>query len=238
MARLPLVDRLRSALNVLAQVAVIVLAARGAMDVIDDWRADRHGPDVSRASVQAAELAAETIYLPILEGGEHGLEARVTRLERLLYHFRRQGDTVIITGANLEINNGVGVTDGVPNGLGNLIVGYNERRGNGADARGGSHNLVLGTRNNYRGFAGIVAGELADAHGEYTSVLGGMSNEAFGFHTTVGGGFANRASGEVAVVSGGFRNEATGDFTTVGGGRDRKAEDAFDWVAGGLREDE
>ena len=60
---------------------------------------------------------------------------------------------VVITGANLRIVNGLGATDctdaqdnpipDCPNGLGNLIVGYNEPRGF-EDVRTGSHNVVVG----------------------------------------------------------------------------------------------
>ena len=58
-------------------------------------------------------------------------------LESLLKHFSRKGNEVTIKGANLHLVNGLGQTDCVdeeepipdcPNGLGNLIVGYNELR--------------------------------------------------------------------------------------------------------------
>jgi hypothetical protein len=72
------------------------------------------------------------------EKGKQGLEERVAALERLLKHFSRKGNDVTLTGANLHIVNGLGSTDcedeqfepipDCPNGLGNLIVGYNELR--------------------------------------------------------------------------------------------------------------
>ena len=43
------------------------------------------------------------------------------------------------------------------NGLGNLVIGYNELRGAGDD-RSGSHNLVIGSRNNYSSHGGLVGG--------------------------------------------------------------------------------
>ena len=61
------------------------------------------------------------------------------------------------TGANLYVNSGSGATDGPVNGLGNVIIGYNEFRGTGDD-RTGSHNLVVGSKNNFSSYGGIVGG--------------------------------------------------------------------------------
>jgi hypothetical protein len=69
------------------------------------------------------------------EKGQKGLAQRVAALEELLKHFSREDNEVFLTGANLPIVNGLGQTDcgfedapipNCPNGLGNLIVGYNE----------------------------------------------------------------------------------------------------------------
>ncbi len=72
-------------------------------------------------------------------------------------HFTRSGNELYISGANVHIVNGSGKTDTV-NGLGNLIVGYNESRTDGSDNRTGSHNLVIGKELNFNGFGGIAAG--------------------------------------------------------------------------------
>jgi hypothetical protein len=86
-------------------------------------------------------------------GGPQGLADRVAALETLLTPFSRVDHEVVITGANLRLVNGLGRTactdtddEGesildCPNGLGNLIVGYNERREFGANMRTGSHNV-------------------------------------------------------------------------------------------------
>ena len=71
-------------------------------------------------------------------------EDKVALLEELLQHFTRNGNDVYIDGANLHIRNGSGYTHVGINGLGNLIVGYNELRAVGDD-RTGSHNIVVGT---------------------------------------------------------------------------------------------
>src|SRR6266446_10701760 len=62
--------------------------------------------------------------------------------------FDDAANEVVITGANLRIVNGLGATE-TTNGLGNLIVGYNEERGGGDDRRTGSHDIVLGVNNNF-----------------------------------------------------------------------------------------
>ena len=55
-----------------------------------------------------------------------------------------------MTGANVQIVDGTGDTGGTPNGLGNLIVGYNASSG---DTRTGSHNLVVGDLHTYTSYA-------------------------------------------------------------------------------------
>src|SRR6266699_1084609 len=48
------------------------------------------------------------------DGGLPALQKRVAALESLLWHFRRSGNDVFITGANLHIVNGLGATNGRP----------------------------------------------------------------------------------------------------------------------------
>lgn len=57
---------------------------------------------------------------------------------------------IVITRANLRIVNGLGTTD-TTNGLGNLIVGYNEPRNrpSSPDVRTGSQNVVVGRHDNF-----------------------------------------------------------------------------------------
>ena len=94
------------------------------------------------------------------------------------------GPHILITGASLHVRGGSGDTDGAVNGLGNLIVGYNEAFG--AGNRGGSHNLVIGESHRYRGFGGLVAERNNVLAGATASVSGGLQ-------TVVGGNFQWRA---------------------------------------------
>jgi hypothetical protein len=130
--------------------------------------------------------------------------------------------TVRFSGVNVQVVSGTGTTDGPVNGAGNLIVGYNERRGDGNDVRTGSHNLIVGQQHSYSAFGGLVAGILNTISANYASVSGG---------------FRNTASGAAASVSGGVGNTASGDVASVSGGLSRSAPGAEDWAAGGLSED-
>jgi hypothetical protein len=191
----------------------------------------------------------------------------VAALEDLLKPFSRKGHEVVITGANLHLVNGLGQTDcgseeeghplpGCPNGLGNLIVGYNESReliGEGPDVRTGSHKVVVGQFHNFSRFGGLVVGLFSTISGDFStvsrglrntasggssSVGGGVINRASGFNTVVSGGAFNTASGVASSVSGGSGNTASGLASAVSGGFQRTASGENDWVAGSLVEDE
>jgi hypothetical protein len=173
--------------------------------------------------------------------GQKGLAQRVAALEKLLTHFSREKNEIFITGANLHIVNGLGQTScadinipDCPNGLGNLIVGYNELR-EGGDVRTGSHNVVLGSRNNFSRIGGLVVGNFNEISGDFAVVSGGETNTASSDFASVSGGFDNIASGFAAAVSGGRGNVASGPFAAVSGGGGNTASGDFASVSGGSR---
>ena len=90
------------------------------------------------------------------------------------------GTEMVITGANLNIVSGAGTTNAAVNGLGNLVIGYNEESPVTGDTHIGSHNLVVGYRHSYSSYAGFVAGIDNAIHGQNASVSGGSSNTASG----------------------------------------------------------
>jgi uncharacterized coiled-coil protein SlyX len=159
---------------------------------------------------------------------------------------------VVFSGVNVYVNSGAGTTDAAPNGLGNLIVGYDERgeRSCGYDMdcpsgscdtgtgtcnpldQTGSHNLVVGKWHSYRSYGGLVAGEnnVASAPAAFVS---GRRNTASGYYSAVNGGYENAASGDRASVSGGSGNIASGDFASVSGGYGNTASELFSWVGAG-----
>jgi hypothetical protein len=192
---------------------------------------------------QNAELAARLARLEEAtartdkDKDQEGLAQRVAALEQLLEPLSREQNEIFITGANLHIVNGLGQTDcgpvpDCPNGLGNLIVGYNELRGAG-DVRTGSHNVVVGTRHNFSRFGGIVVGILNEISGDFAVVSGGQRNTASGFAAAVSGGGDNTASGALSSVSGGFFNAASGAISSVSGGGDNTASGPQSSVSGG-----
>jgi hypothetical protein len=190
------------------------------------------------------------------EKDKKGLEQRVAALEDLLKHFSREDNEVFLTGANLHIRNGLGRTEcgelggepitDCPNGLGNLIVGYNELRrppviedeskaasSENLNVRTGSHNVVVGAEHNFSRFGGLVVGLRNEISGDFASVSGGVNNTASGFFAAASGGLFNTASGESSVVSGGEANTASGFLSVVSGGSSNAASGANSVVIGG-----
>lgn len=105
--------------------------------------------------------------VPLLRHQVESLNQRVSDLEEEIAALREllgtlsiedAGRTLRLTGVNLQIVDGTGDTDGPPNGLGNLIVGYNERFVLDQETTG-SHNLVVGRGHTYTSTGGIVAGQ-------------------------------------------------------------------------------
>jgi hypothetical protein len=171
-------------------------------------------------------------------GGSQGnLWQRISALERTLTHVTSvtgEGGKpeVVITGANLRIVNGLRAT-ATANGLGNLIVGYNEPRNDGDNTRTGSHNMVVGLGHNFSRFGGLVVGRQNAISGAFASVSGGFDNMASSDSASVSGGIFNRASGPGASVSGGFDNMASGNAAVVSGGDGNTASGHTAAVSGG-----
>jgi trimeric autotransporter adhesin len=191
-----------------------------------------------------ALLVLGLVILPLVGGTaqeqsayERALVRRLAALEYKLQYITGGANEVVITGANLRIVNGLGATD-TTNGLGNLIVGYNELRGGDvppfSDKRTGSHNVVVGSQNNFSSFGGLVVGLFNEISGEFASVSGGGSgNTASGNFSSVSGGGNNTASGDSSSVSGGALNTASGGASSVSGGFQNKASGGASSVSGG-----
>jgi len=144
------------------------------------------------------------------------------------------GTDFIFNGLNVRVQSGGGSTDGAINGLGNLIVGYDEMRNDGTiNDKSGSHNLVVGGRNNYSSSGGLVAGTHNTISGWSSSVSGGVANTASGNHSSVSGGDSNVASGYASSISGGGTNTASGQRSSVSAGAHNYAWDGYTSVSGG-----
>lgn len=141
-----------------------------------------------------AEAAARAV-------ADTALQNQVGPMASVLQPFSRVGDEVFLTGANLNIRNGAGATE-TTNGLGNLIVGYNESIP--GFARTGSHNIVGGLHNDWTSYGGLVVGRGNKINGRFATVTGGQASEA---------------AGESSSVSGGFQMLQSNDFGWSGGSR-------------------
>ena len=139
-------------------------------------------------------------------------------------------NTVLISGANLQVVSGGGSTDATVNGTGNIIIGYDE---NVVNDKSGSHNLVVGQGHTYSSYGGIVVGYNNSITGEFSSVSGGYGNTAEGTNSSVSGGGANTASEDMSSVSGGQFNTAEGNFSSVSGGKSNIASGEYSSVSGG-----
>lgn len=186
-------------------------------------------------------------------GNTRSLEARVQALESktasmsIVEDF--QGNpTVRFADVNLQVVNGLGATNGNPenpysfeegevssNGVGNLIVGYNEppsgRDGN--EERMGSHNLVVGPEHNYSSVGGLVVGARNQLLAPYASISAGWQNRVTAQFGSVSGGYLNFATGEYSSVSAGHLNMASGILSSICGGTYNVARGDLSSVTGG-----
>lgn len=157
-----------------------------------------------------------------------------------------QMKTIRVSGVNLQVVNGLGATNGYPidpisfepgltqtNGLGNLIVGYNELGNPAGDDRTGSHNLLVGLRVGASSFGGMAVGLGNRVSAPYASVSGGSSNHSSGLAASISGGNAGLASGQTASITGGQVNVASALRSTVLGGSFNQAQSQEGVVVGG-----
>jgi hypothetical protein len=178
------------------------------------------------------------------------LQSQVSTLQALLTGVTRgvvNGDeTLTVSGENIQLVNGTG-SETTPNGLGNLIIGYNDNPDN--YAQSGSHNLIVGDDNSWSSYGGLLAGQNNAIGAPFASVTGGSTNSALGTEASVSGGFGNTASSTAASVSGGdiskaetsfgawvgggFQNTASGNDAAVSGGTGNLASGQYGSVSGG-----
>jgi len=100
--------------------------------------------------------------------------------------------SVVFNGVNLHVRDGTGSTkcnDDGCDGVGNLIIGYNESDPH--SVRTGSHNLIVGSHNQFSSYGGMVVGYRNRILGEYASVSGGYLNDAKGRYASISGGDDN-----------------------------------------------
>lgn len=223
------------------------------------------------AGLFSVAATAQTSTLQRLEAKVAELEAVVLKQQatidrirrnkvlRLQPYVKKQGNTIVFEGVNLQVTNGSGFTN-TANGTGNLIIGYDETSSSGRfqvpvvcsngrfeteeDCTGnghtwskaqktGSHNLVVGSGHSYTQSAGVVFGAANAVTGANAVVLGGSGNLSSASVSVVSGGKNNVAKAAAAVVSGGESNIASADSASVSGGKNNHASAASASISGG-----
>lgn len=236
----------RDELTRLAPDTIVVAGGTAVVSVAVFDQLKAYAPSVVRAAglnrySTAVEVSKSAF--PVSGGGSAALEARVValeakvaQLEALLAGVSLDGTTLLFEGMNLQVVNGTGSTSGTPNGVGNVIIGYNETPDSTpAGYRSGSHSLIVGLGHTYtnNSYGGIVSGYHNTIDGPYASVTGGGYNTASGFSSSVAGGSTNTASGWFSSVTGGANNTAYGEKSSVTGGSYNTASGWFSSVTGG-----
>jgi hypothetical protein len=135
--------------------------------------------------------------------------------------------TLKIDGANLQIVDGSGDTEGTVNGRGNVFIGYNENQIPNSNNQTGSHNLVLGAQQWFYSYGGLIAGYANTLNAPYASVSGGRGNIADDESSSVSGGSQNRATSFSSSVSGGRFNSADGPYSSILGGEGIKVTTSY-----------
>jgi hypothetical protein len=188
--------------------------------------AGAQGPagDAADASLKAQVVSLQTQVST--------LTTEVGSLQSLLVGVSRTGtdnNTLRLSGMNLQLVSGAGGTTATPNGLGNMIIGYNENPG----SQTGSANLVLGTHQTFTSYGGIVAGYDDTISAPFTSISGGYGNIANSEYASVSGGSDNTASGSAAAITGGSGGLASGTGASIAGGYLNTADQIYSSVLGG-----
>jgi hypothetical protein len=203
-----------------------------------------------RAIVEAQAAVIANLQSTVAE-----MQTTINQLQGNTGCMTQSGNDVYFTGCNVHIRNGLGATGPNVNGLGNLIVGYNEdatlipgNSGGEPSVRTGSHNVIIGAGNSWTDRGGLVVGVLNtigaryetvtglrnSATGAYANVIGGQQNTAIGDFSSVSGGQQNTASGFTSSVSGGLNNTASGFASSVSGGQENLASGPSASASGGI----
>ena len=174
------------------------------------------------------------------------------------------GTTYVLSGFNLQIVSGSGATNAAVNGLGNLIVGYNENPATFLRARGATTSWwarrmatrrlatvapAPATRSSRCRYSSVSGGTANGATGEHSSISGGLGHlatgtgswvgggrmhKAYGLYSSVSGGLDNEASGLDSSVSGGYLNNASGGVSSISGGQANVSGGAISSISGGF----
>ncbi len=176
-------------------------------------------------------------WQPVPSGGGRVTAEQQEILDHMNIVYRPDGKggtkkTIRISGIDVQIVNGTNRTT-MMNGLGNLIVGYNELGNPDGDDRRASHCFIVGQGNNYTRPGGVVLGRDNTVNGCFATITGGQGNSASGWASSVSGGQLNNSYGKCSSILGGDENNTYGRMSSIAGGDDNTASGMFAVVVGG-----
>ncbi len=178
-------------------------------------------------SAQAGVVQDLQAQIDEMDARVKDLESQNSAMAALLAGVSRNGSTLVFNAMNLQVVNGLGATDGdfgfgpTANGLGNLIVGYNEVTdgcGNDCEQKTGSHSIIVGPRHEYTSYGSVVVGASHRVLAPYASAVGGSGHYVSGDYAIAVGGQHAGSGGNWTSVFGGEQNIADGDWATAVGG--------------------
>ena len=151
-------------------------------------------------------------------------------------------DDVVFEGCNVHVRNGEDDTDTV-NGVGNLIVGYNEDPDDSLfnddynGERTGSHTLVVGASHSWTGSSGIVSGYSNVLWADDGAIIGGQGNRVDGVGSVAVASTNSWVKGDYSAVLNSRGSEVRARFADVIGGKYNfvREDDTASVIAGGNR---
>jgi hypothetical protein len=251
-----------SNLNVMIFVFLLTLgtpAATVRADTVDNLATFSAGTTVRAGEVNGnfSEVADSVndndARIAALEDEIAGLRAQLSNVlnvnEYLSLETVNDRPTVRVSGANLQVVNGMGET-ATSNGTGNLLIGYDERRDESfvtLQCSLGMHPVDLTSVTteaecataggvwavNHTGGSHYLVVGSEHNYSRWGGIVVGTRNTSNFDFASVSGGFDNNASGDRSSVSGGSANTASGYRSSVSGGSDNTASGNRSSVSGG-----
>lgn len=222
-------DNLLSVADAAAAIAANAQAAADNGAAVSAAAGEVSALDGRLSSVEAGYLTASDISGLATQASVDAIEPGIPGLDSYL-SVNTNNDRVIFTGANLHVRSGGGSTDATVNGLGNLVIGYNESNN---DTRTGSHNLVVGPYHSFTSYGGIVGGYNNEVSGIHAGVLSGRENHAAGSHSALVSGLGGTVTGRQSAVLAGAYATVTGERAAVVAGFTNLSAAAYAVAVGG-----
>ncbi len=191
--------------SAIGQIELLDEVQEGELEILFE-RVDNHDEDIVALD---ADVLSQGSAITTVEGRVDDVVAETDDLFAYL-SVDTSSDEVVFSGANVFVQSGAGSTDATVNGLGNLIVGYNEGT---PSSQTGSHNLIVGFGHAYSSYGGAVFGYYNTSTAPGATLLGGSTNAVSGNYSVIVGGYANTVTGGGSVVYGGQSQTVTDDYS-------------------------